>query len=401
MVRSFARREGDASSVFASVRRGSDSFCFAHGSTVVIGTEPARVLRLRGSDQAAVGPLLEDAIEGNVVEELKQLVGAFRVPAELRHAVAACNGAAFGFVGFDAIRTFEPSVCKGAPPRDTLGIPESIVFVCTSLVVLTEERVHIAALCPLHPAVLEANHELALARIADLRARVDAAVPAVAPDYAGPPSRGAGVSNAGHDGYCAHVRFLKSRILAGDMVQTVPSHRLLVETPCHPFNVWRAMRRNASRYSYYVECRGGLAIVGASPELLVSVAGGDCETHPIAGTRRRGKNAEEDEQLKQNLLSDAKELAEHVMLVDLGRNDLNRVCEAVTVPRLMQVDFFSHVMHIVSSVTGRLRPGLTPFDAFQSVFPAGTVSGAPKLMAVEHIYSLEKERRGLYAGGLL
>ncbi len=325
VVISFPRPDCDAADVFAAVKREADSFCFGHGATTVIGTEPARVLRLRGSDQEASGPLLEGTTQGNVMSEWKRAVGEFRIPEQLRHEIAECNGVAFGFVAFDAIRIFEPSVCKSTP-ADNLKIPESVVFVCTSLVVLTPDTVYISALCPLSRAAIEANHALALARIADLRARVDSAVRVSVADYVGQPSKGVGVSNFGRDGYHNHVKFLKSRIVAGDMVQTVPSHRVLVETPSHPFNVWRMMRKNASKYSYYVECRGGIVIVGASPELLVSVVGnGKCETHPIAGTRRRGKNAYEDEFLKQDLLADKKELAEHVMLVDLGRNDLNRV----------------------------------------------------------------------------
>jgi anthranilate synthase component 1 len=229
------------------------------------------------------------------------------------------------------------------------------------------------------------------------------------------------VSNAGEDGYKRYVRFLKQvwgclfllslficcsqRIIAGDMVQTVPSHRVAVRTPAHPLNVWRHMRRISptSTYSFYVECAHGITLVGASPELLVSVQrGGEVETHPIAGTRRRGADAGADRLLEADLLADEKERAEHIMLVDLGRNDLNRVCDpaSVHVPRLMKVDYFSHVMHIVSVVRGRLREECTPLDAFRSVFPAGTVSGAPKLMAIEHIYTLERERRGLYAGAV-
>jgi anthranilate synthase component 1 len=167
--------------------------------------------------------------------------------------------------------------------------------------------------------------------------------------------------------------------------------------------VWRALRRlSPARYSFFLEAAHGLALVGASPETLLSVVGGWAETHPIAGTRPRGADAAADAQLARRLLADDKERAEHTMLVDLGRNDLNRVCApgSVAVPRLMGVRLFSHVMHLVSVVRGRLADGVTAADAFRAVFPAGTVSGAPKLMAVEHIYAREGARRGPYAGSV-
>ena len=401
---------------FRSVRRGEDSFCFISTTgdkvTTTIGTEPLLVVRTRSDEQTITSnsPFLTETRVLDPLDTLKSLQSRFFVPEEFRHEVSQLNGIAFGFVGFDAVRQFEPRLRKvGTKPNDVLKIPESILMLCTSLIVVTGQSMHIMALCPLDKRNLKEGYAAAIARMDELESRIsNSSITALrVRDYDGLPSGGIGESNAGgdgRDGYKKHVSFLQSRISAGDMVQTVPSHRIEIKTPSHPLNVWRSLRQvSPSKYSFYVECKYNIVLVGASPELLVSVSGGKIvETHPIAGTRARGVDFAEDERLKIDLLSDEKERAEHIMLVDLGRNDLNRVCkpESVHVPRLMQVDLFSHVMHIVSVVQGELRNNCTSLDAFRSVFPAGTVSGAPKIMAIEHIYSLEGERRGVYAGAV-
>ena len=182
----------------------------------------------------------------------------------------------------------------------------------------------------------------------------------------------------------------------------MPSQRLARPTSVHPFNIYRQLRTvNPSPYMFYLDL-DGFQIVGASPELLVRVEDGVVTNHPIAGTRPRGATPEEDEHLAEELLADEKERAEHIMLVDLGRNDVGRVCEpgTVNVDSLMHIERYSHVMHIVSQVSGKLRADRTRFDAFRSVFPAGTVSGAPKVRAMEIISELESERRGVYAGAV-
>jgi len=194
----------------------------------------------------------------------------------------------------------------------------------------------------------------------------------------------------------------KEYIDAGDAIQVVPSQRFSRGTVAHPFSIYRALRTvNPSPYMYYLDL-GGFQIVGASPELLVRVEDGAVTTHPIAGTRRRGKTPAEDLELEQELSSDEKERAEHIMLVDLGRNDIGRVSRpgTVRVSQLMQIERYSHVMHLVSHVTGRLRPDFTSYDALQACFPAGTVSGAPKIRAMEIIAELESDRRGTYAGAV-
>jgi anthranilate synthase component 1 len=202
--------------------------------------------------------------------------------------------------------------------------------------------------------------------------------------------------------YEAAVARAREYICAGDCFQIVPSRRVARPVAAPPFEVYRALRSvNPSPYMFYLSL-GDFAVAGASPELLVRVEEGEVAIHPIAGTRRRGATPTEDAALEAELRADEKERAEHVMLVDLGRNDVGRVCEpgSVRVTQFMDVERYSHVMHLVSHVTGRLRADLTPCDALRAGFPAGTVSGAPKIRAMEVIAELEGERRGVYAGAV-
>jgi anthranilate synthase component 1 len=198
------------------------------------------------------------------------------------------------------------------------------------------------------------------------------------------------------------VERIREHVIAGDVIQTVPSQRLARPTAVHPFNIYRQLRIvDPSPYMFFLDF-GEFQLVGASPELLVRVEGGEVVTHPIAGTRKRGLTPEDDERLAVELLGDEKERAEHIMLVDLGRNDVGKVSKpgTVKVPKMMEIEKYSHVMHIVSHVTGELAPGLTVFDAFRSIFPAGTVSGAPKVRAMELIAEMEPSKRGVYAGAV-
>jgi len=211
-------------------------------------------------------------------------------------------------------------------------------------------------------------------------------------------------SNVGVEGYKKFVTNLKEHICMGDIIQAVPSQRLTrqLSPDVTAFDIYRSLRIvNPSPYMFYVHLKD-FYIVGASPECLVKVENGKVITHPIAGTRKRGKTPKEDEKLEKELLSSEKERAEHIMLVDLGRNDVGRVSApgSVKVDSLMQIEKYSHVQHIVSHVSGKLDPTKTPYDAFRSVFPAGTVSGAPKIRAMQLVSDLEQERRGVYAGAV-
>src|SRR5262249_13942174 len=209
-------------------------------------------------------------------------------------------------------------------------------------------------------------------------------------------------SNYTREGFEEHVRAAKEHIAAGDIYQVVLSQRFEAEIAADPFTVYRALRHvNPSPYMYFIRM-GGVSVVGSSPEMLVRVEGARVETHPIAGTRPRGRNEDEDMRLAEELKRNEKERAEHVMLVDLGRNDVGRVCEygSVRVPQFMGLERFSHVMHLTSIVEGRLADDRDRLDALVSCFPAGTVSGAPKVRAMQIIKELEPSGRGLYAGSV-
>jgi anthranilate synthase component 1 len=214
--------------------------------------------------------------------------------------------------------------------------------------------------------------------------------------------RSQALSNMTREEHSAGVLRAKEYIVAGDIIQVVLSQRFQRPTAAHPFDVYRALRTiNPSPYMYYLDL-AEVQVVGTSPEMLVRVDDGKIDYHPIAGTRRRGATPADDLALEQELRNDEKERAEHVMLLDLGRNDVGRVSEAgsVQVPQVMDIERYSHVMHLVSHVTGKLRDGLTPYDALRACFPAGTVSGAPKIRAMEIIAELERDRRGPYAGAV-
>ncbi len=209
-------------------------------------------------------------------------------------------------------------------------------------------------------------------------------------------------SNQTREGYMAMVDAAKEYIAAGDIIQVVPSQRFEAPLTVHPFNLYRSLRTiNPSPYMFYLRL-GDMTLVGASPESMVRVEGREITLRPIAGTRRRGANEAEDVALERELLADPKEIAEHIMLVDLGRNDVGRVATigSVKVTELMMVERYSHVMHIVSNVVGELQDGYDAFDAFAATFPQGTVSGAPKIRAMEIIDELESVRRGVYAGAV-
>jgi anthranilate synthase component 1 len=250
-------------------------------------------------------------------------------------------------------------------------------------------------------ANLEKEYREAEKRIDDVIARLK--LPVVQPQQpARKPKKLRYTSTFTKAGFGKAVRKIKKLIRDGDVFQTVLSQRMSVPLPAHPFDIYRALRTiNPSPYMYYLSF-DDLKIIGSSPEVLVRESAGNLELRPIAGTRPRGKDKAEDESLRQDLFADQKERAEHIMLVDLGRNDLGRVSEygSVETDELMVLEKYSHVMHIVSNVKGRMREKTTPFDVVRACFPAGTVSGAPKIRAMEIIEDLEPVRRGLYAGAI-
>jgi anthranilate synthase component I len=309
-------------------------------------------------------------------------------------------GGAVGFFGYDLVRTVEP---LGDPNPDPLGLPDMALMVTDVLLAfdhLRHELTILACAFSDDEGGIDAAYARAAEAIADVRQRLRGPVPAPpSPTIRQPP---AFTSNMEREQFEAAVERIIRYIHAGDAFQVVPSQRFSAPAPVEPFSIYRGLRAvNPSPYMYYLEF-GDLQLAGASPEPLVKVQGRRVETRPIAGTYPRGASEEEDRRLAERLVNDPKERAEHVMLVDLGRNDIGRVCEygTVAVDELMVVETYSHVLHIVSQVSGTLREGVRAMDVLRSALPAGTLSGAPKVRAMQIIDELEPDKRGSYGGAI-
>lgn len=322
------------------------------------------------------------------------------------------SGGLAGYLSYDLVRFFEPSVPLGAHP----DLPDAIFLLADTLVAFDHAFGRLLLIANAHLDTVGSTAE-AEDRLDALQERLAGPLPAV-PGAPSPAVTSALRSNLTRDQFTGAVRLAKESIAAGEIFQVVLSQRLSRETSASPFGIYRALRRlNPSPYMYFFDfcglidepCgkgtgngQGPLRLIGASPELHVRLEGRRASVRPIAGTRPRGRSPDEDLALEKELLADPKERAEHVMLVDLGRNDLGRVCEygSIRVPEQMVVERYSHVMHMVSHVEGELRPELDAFDLMRATFPAGTVSGAPKIRAMQIIQELEGEPRGPYAGAV-
>ena len=306
------------------------------------------------------------------------------------------EGGLVGFVGYDAVRHMER---LPRPPRDDLGLPD-LFFMLQESVLIFDHLRHTITILAHAPGTGARARDASRAEVERIEARLAAPLVPPPPIAAGTP-RGVSIeSNTRRAKFLGSVRAAKRYIRSGDIIQVVLSQRFSMPYRDDPFSVYRALRvLNPSPYMFFLEC-GEMSLAGSSPEMLVRLEGDEVETRPIAGTRPRGATPEEDARLEKELRVDPKERAEHVMLVDLGRNDLGRVCRygSVRVSDNMVVERYSHVMHLVSGVKGRLVAGRDAFDVLRAVFPAGTVSGAPKVRAMEIIDELEPTRRGTYAG---
>jgi len=309
-------------------------------------------------------------------------------------------GGAVGFFAYDLVRTVEP---LGDPPDDPLGLPDMALMLSDALVIFDHLK-HTVTILANADLVQEPDVELAYAkaaaRIEQLRDALAGPVPrSEAASSSEPPTF---KSNMPPEQFEGMVERIVRYIHAGDAFQVVPSQRWSAPVPVEAFSIYRGLRAvNPSPYMYFLDF-GDFQVAGASPEPLLTVSGRHVSTKPIAGTRPRGASPEEDRRIAAELLADEKERSEHVMLVDLGRNDLGRVCEygTVAVDELMEIELYSHVMHIVSSVSGTLREGVGAMDALRSVLPAGTLSGAPKVRAMQIIDELEPVKRGGYGGAV-
>ncbi len=420
-------------SAYLKVARGRHSFLLESvegGERLArfsfIGTEPYRVLRS--------GPGISgDGSRGDPLIEIEAELSRFR--AVSLPGLPRFTGGAVGYLAYEVARYFEPRLTLAA--NDPLGLPEAVFLFTHTLLVFDhlQHKIKVVSHFRLDDDI-EAAYRQAAWRIDELVARLERPLDRLPYRSSGAGATGLGssegshspeanlerlqtvegshsaeanperpptvTSNMSHKEHRAAVLRAKEYIVAGDIIQAVISQRFQRPTDAHPFDVYRSLRTiNPSPYMYYLDL-GEVQVVGTSPEMLVRVEEGKIDYHPIAGTRRRGADPAEDAALEAELRGDEKERAEHVMLLDLGRNDVGRVSEpgSVTVPQIMDVERYSHVMHLASHVSGRLRAGLSPYDALRACFPAGTVSGAPKIRAMEIIATLEDDRRGPYAGAV-
>ena len=370
-----------------------------------IGLKPDVVWRCR-SDQAEINrrarsePEAFEPEDGGALESLRRLVqeSAFELPRELP-PMAACL---VGYMGYDTVKLMER--IEDSNP-DVLGTPDGLFVRPTIIAVFDRVEDRVTAITPVRPepgVSAERAYEQARERLADIVSDFERSLPyrherAEAAAELPEPS-----SNMSREAFYEMVRRGKEYIFAGDIFQVVLSQRFALPFKLPPFALYRALRRlNPSPFLFYLDL-GGFSVVGSSPEILVRLRDDKVTIRPIAGTRPRGATTAEDEALAEDLLSDPKELAEHLMLLDLGRNDVGRVSQvgSVSVTQRNVIELYSHVMHIVSNVEGKIDPRYDAMDSLIAGFPAGTVSGAPKVRAMEIIAELEPERRGIYAGAI-
>ncbi|MSP13349.1 MAG: anthranilate synthase component I [Chloroflexi bacterium] len=421
-------------SVYLKVRGGHPSFLLESvergeqvGRYSFIGVDPALQIRSKGTQVILQGPdaaknqevrtrfgqaaqgedtrspsLAEDQLSfslqpgSDVLHVVKSYLEHYR-PVHLR-GLPRFFGGAVGYLAYDAVRFFERLPDTGT---DDLKVPDAHLLFCRTYVIFDHVK---HRLMIVSPAFIEDDPERAyfeaINRISAVVSRIQAPLPSL-PQAPGRPG-GDTTSNVTREKFEENVRVAREYIAAGDIFQVVISQRLARPTEAEPFMIYRALRMtNPSPYMVFLDL-DDMQIISSSPEMHVRMEDGNAELRPIAGTHRRGQSEAEDLALEKELMADPKERAEHVMLVDLGRNDLGRVCRygSVHVPTLMTVERYSHVMHIVSHIHGTLAPQYDAFDLLRATFPAGTVSGAPKVRAMEIIEELEGSRRGTYAGAI-
>lgn len=372
------------------------------GRYSIIGLPARTLLRARGSNVTVEQ-------DGQVVEQLHcedplEFVEAFRQRyrvADLEN-LPRFNGGLVGYFGYDCVRYVEPRLRAGTPP-DKLDCPDILLMVSDELLVfdnLAGKLILVVHVDPSEADALQKGEQ----RLDALVASLADPLPSVAPLGLEPEGlcETEFESHYGEQAFQAAVGDIKEYVLSGDTMQVVLSQRLSAPFEAEPLNLYRALRSlNPSPYMYFLDL-GDHQVVGSSPEILARLEDGEVTVRPIAGTRRRGRSEAEDRALEQELLADPKEIAEHLMLIDLGRNDVGRIAQtgSVRLTEKMVVERYSHVMHITSNVSGDLLEGLTAMDVLRAALPAGTLSGAPKIRAMEIIDSLEPEKRGIYGGAV-
>ncbi len=392
-------------SAFLKIDDGSDAFLFESveggekwGRYSFLGISPRATFMSRGNVVEIVENGSVRRVEGDPIELLREFIS----PYEAAHfeGMSRFYGGAVGYMGYDMVRLFETLPSDAS---DELDLPDSFFMIADIVLIFDnlESRIRIVSNIPVDSETPPAElYGRAKERINGVVARLkEGKIPPVRNSEI---SGDGIVSNCTRDGFVEAVNTAKEYIRAGDIIQVVLSQRFQTELDVEPFDIYRALRLvNPSPYMFFIRL-GGVELVGSSPEILVRVEGDDIDVRPIAGTRPRGKSEKEDVEYERELLGDAKERAEHIMLVDLGRNDIGRVSEtgSVEVNEFMVVERYSHVMHIVSNVHGTLEEGSDALDALRACFPAGTLTGAPKIRAMEIIDEMEPCRRGPYGGAV-
>ncbi|MGB2125543.1 anthranilate synthase component I [Planktomarina sp.] len=374
------------------------------GRYSIVGLKPDLIWRCRGTTSELNREARYDANsfvpqKGNPLDELRALIEECRIdmPADLPAAAAGL----FGYLGYDMIRLVEhlPNINP-----DPIGVPDAVMIRPTVVAVLDGVKGEVTLVSPAwvnSGLTARAAYAQAAERVMDALRDLERPVSSTHRELSGAAHVGAPASNFTKEGYLAAVEKAKEYIKAGDIFQVVPAQRWAQDFTLPPFAMYRALRRvNPSPFMFFFNY-GDFQIIGASPEILVRLMDNEVTIRPIAGTRKRGANAEEDKFLEADLLADPKELAEHLMLLDLGRNDVGRVAKIGTVrpTEKFTVERYSHVMHIVSNVVGELDPAHDAVAALLAGLPAGTLSGAPKVRAMQIIDELEPEKRGVYGGG--
>ena len=366
-----------------------------------LGSRPSIIVKSFGRSVEIIrdGKKSKHSFERDPLEVIKSVLSAYRPVPDA--SLPRFYGGAVGFMGYDIVRYFEDLPEQG---KSGLGTPDLFFMITDTLVIFDNVTHMIKVVSNAHVKgkSAEAAYREATKKINALVKKLKTGVKGQGARSKGKPKEHALTSNFTKLQYEQAVLKAKEYIKAGDIFQVVPSQRFETGINVEPYEIYRALRLiNPSPYMYFLRC-GDTTVVGASPEVMVRLEGDRIDLRPIAGTRRRGASEEEDQALASELIADPKERAEHIMLVDLGRNDVGRVSEpgSVQVSELMVIERYSHVMHIVSNVLGKLAKDRDAFDVIRACFPAGTVSGAPKIRAMEIIDELEPTRRGPYAGAV-
>ncbi len=370
-----------------------------------VGCDPVILFEATGSKVTVTenGQAKEFTAAGDPLDDLRELMARYTFGGALPDDGPWFYGGAVGYLGYDMVRFFEPTIPP--PPGNSLGLPDMLFMVASTLMVF-DHRVR--KLRVLTNAIIgnegaDVAYDQAVAKVSEICERLNHPVNLQAIPIATDVPDKKSTSNTTREEYLETVSRVKEYIRAGDIFQIVPSQRFETDYTGEALTLYRSLRFvNPSPYMFCLEFGGRFSIVGSSPEVHVRAIDDKVEIRPIAGTRPRGKTEAEDQAMEEDLLADPKERAEHIMLVDLARNDVGRIAEfdSVEVTDLMVVERYSHVMHIVSNVVGKLSPGRDAYDVMRATFPAGTVSGSPKIRAMQIINEVEKSKRGVYAGAV-